>query len=169
MSDLSHGRTRMPVMVERNFNLRGALKHAIWVESRSKLTSDHTGFKASQHDDGDHILEGQLADPVLISAESTIEVERAHWASQKVFTQARKSEQSILQELFEKAPRPPTVVIWVVDGSYAMTPHMSDILEALENWDWKLPCRSLSHPINPPSSHPITPTRFVHCRRPCLT
>ena len=35
MSDLSHGRTRLPVMVERNFNLRGALKHAIWVESRS--------------------------------------------------------------------------------------------------------------------------------------
>ena len=33
MSDLSHGRTRLPVMVERNFNLRGALKHAIWVES----------------------------------------------------------------------------------------------------------------------------------------
>jgi len=134
MSDLSHGRTRLPVMVERNFNLRGALKHAIWVESRSKLTSDHTGFKASQHDDGDHILEGQLADPVLISAESTIEVERAQ-ASQKVFTQARKSEQSILQELSRESTQAPDSVIWVVDGSYAMTPHMSDILEALENWD----------------------------------
>ncbi len=134
MSDLSHGRTRLPVMVERNFNLRGALKHAIWVESRSKLTSDHTGFKTSQHDDGDHILEGQLADPVLISAESTIEVERAQ-ASQKVFTQARKSEQSILQELSRESTQAPDSVIWVVDGSYAMTPHMSDILEALENWD----------------------------------
>ena len=134
MSDLSHGRTRLPVMVERNFNLRGALKHAIWVESRSKLTSDHTGFKASLHDDGDHILEGQLADPVLISAESTIEVERAQ-ASQKVFTQARKSEQSILQELSRESTQAPDSVIWVVDGSYAMTPHMSDILEALENWD----------------------------------
>ncbi len=134
MSDLSHGRTRLPVMVERNFNLRGALKHAIWVESRSKLTSDHTGFKASQHDDGDHILEGQLADPVLISAESTIEVERAQ-ASQKVFTQARKPEQSILQELSRESTQAPDSVIWVVDGSYAMTPHMSDILEALENWD----------------------------------
>ena len=134
MSDLSHGRTRLPVMVERNFNLRGALKHAIWVESRSKLTSDHTGFKASQHDDGDHILEGQLADPVLISAESTIEVERAQ-ASQKVFTQARKSEQNILQELSRESTQAPDSVIWVVDGSYAMTPHMSDILEALENWD----------------------------------
>ena len=134
MSTLSHGRTRLPVMAERNFNLRGALKHAIWVESRSKLTSDHTGFKASQHDDGDHILEGQLADPVLISAESTIEVERAQ-ASQKVFTQARKSEQSILQELSRESTQAPDSVIWVVDGSYAMTPHMSDILEALENWD----------------------------------
>ena len=134
MSDLSYGCTRLPVMVERNFNLRGALKHAIWVESRSKLTSDHTGFKASLHDDGDHILEGQLADPVLISAESTIEVERAQ-ASQKVFTQARKSEQSILQELSRESTQAPDSVIWVVDGSYAMTPHMSDILEALENWD----------------------------------
>ena len=125
------------------------------------------GFQGQRHDDGDHILEGQLADPVLISAESTIEVERAQ-ASQKVFTQARKSEQSILQELSRESTQAPDSVIWVVDGSRAMT-YMSDILEALENWDWKLPCRSLSHPINPPSSHPITPTRFVHRRRPCLT
>ena len=70
----------------------------------------------------------------MISAESTIEVERAQ-ASQKVFTQARKSEQSILQELSRESTQAPDSVIWVVDGSYAMTPHMSDILEALENWD----------------------------------
>ncbi len=133
MRDIHHGRTRLPVMVERNFNLRGTLKHAIWVESRSLLASDHKDFKASQHEDGDQILQGQLSDRALLSAQSTIEVERAQ-ASQKVFTPARQPQESILQELSKQSAQAPKSIIWVVDGSHAMGSHISEITQALQNW-----------------------------------
>lgn len=130
MTDLTNGRFRLPAMLERNFNLKDKLKHGVWIESRSQLTSTGHRFKHNVLKEGDHALHGELLDRDLIDTDTTILVERPE-PLQLVWTEALEPGHVILQELEPPTSDPTTTTVIVVDGSVSMSEYAETIREAL--------------------------------------
>lgn len=130
MTDLTHGRFRLPVMLERNFNLQDKLKHGVWIESRSQLTSAEHLFKRNDLKEGDHALYGELVDDDLIGTDATIMVERPE-SIQQVWTEALEPGHVIIQKLEQPTTDSTKTTVIVVDGSVSMNDYKEQIGEAL--------------------------------------
>ena len=130
MTDLTHGRFRLPAILERNFNLQDKLKHGVWIESRSQLSGAEDLFKHSMLKEGDHALHGELMDRDLIDPDATILMERPD-AVQQVWTDAMKPGHVILQELKAAPSEPTDMTVIVVDGSVSMSKYANEVRQAI--------------------------------------
>jgi len=130
MSDLTHGRFRLPALLERNFNLQDKLKHGVWIESRSQLSGAEHLFKHSMLKEGDHALHGELVDRDLIHPDATVRMERPD-AVQQVWTDAMEAGHVILQELKFTPSETTDMTVIVVDGSVSMSKYAEEVRQAL--------------------------------------
>ncbi len=135
MLSAEEGKLALPKMVERNFNLLPDLEHAIWIESRSSLSSQLTGLTAGSKEEGEKTLHGQIIDSELQSPESTIHITRPE-PTLKVWARGVRNNDTIVQNLTATSGINPDRLSIVVDGSWGMQSHypaIADALEALPN------------------------------------
>ncbi len=141
MTNPRNGKLPLPKMLERNFGLLPDLKHALWIESKSELSSPlnslNPGVLPENPKGGKNALageiltlHGQIADADLLSPRSAIRVVRAQ-AVQRVQTAAPELDKIILQELIPAPPLNFDRLALVIDGSNGMAPFYAEIARSL--------------------------------------
>ncbi|MBX3745553.1 MAG: hypothetical protein KF833_09620 [Verrucomicrobiae bacterium] len=128
---------RWPVFLERNFNIGGALRHTVWVESTGPVEADSPLLGAGPKA---HSLQGLLDEQTLVSGDARVRVHRRPEVT-VAWTRDRRAEGApvVRQTL---APVPvvvPNRVVFVLDGSVGMTGFLAESAAALEEAVAELP------------------------------
>lgn len=119
-----------PRMIERNFNLKNDLEHALWIESRADLTSTLSSLRQAKKEDESKILFGQISDLQMMSPSAQVHVNRPE-NPPRVWTRGLGEDDLILQTLVKQSPIQPDRLVIVLDTSYGMAPFLDEISEAI--------------------------------------
>ena len=132
LSDVD-GQLILPHMVERNFNLAPDLEHALWIESRSSLSSPLQSLTTGANDAGESTLFGQLSETDFLSHHAYINVTRAD-TPKVVWTQGQTEGSIITQQLETVESSAPSRIVLMIDDSAGMTSALPEISQALESF-----------------------------------
>lgn len=120
----------LPAIVDRNFNVPGEAKHAIWLEGKRAVSSTAAGFKGEQVDPDRFRLQGSVTDQELARVRPEIVIDRDPAITRTVAKGSGNT--AIVQEIAAQPNTPPTALIIVLDGSQRVGPHARAISNALE-------------------------------------
>ena len=132
MNSPLQGRLKLPRIIERNFNLTAELKHSLWLQSQSSLSSDLSTLHSSVGDENEARLIGQIDDSELLSADATVEVLSPE-PSVRVQTPGLDSKRAILQELGPSSPLKVDRLVLAVDDSKGIAPYLPEIVNGLKS------------------------------------
>ncbi|HOW66998.1 MAG TPA: hypothetical protein PK256_17090, partial [Verrucomicrobiota bacterium] len=140
MDEAAQGLWRWPSFVERNFTIREAVRHSVWMQSSQDLTS---ACDRLQPGPTPHTLQGQLSEDELASVRSLIRVARNREVSSAWVRDTRSAEPVIVrQNLVSKAGTVPSRLVIVVDRSVAMAEAFSELADSFTHLpaglDWGL-------------------------------
>lgn len=131
VASLAQAKMQLPSFRERNFEIRPAVRHEIWFESKTAL--DSSGELQAEHPTQNvWALRGVIADDALGRKAGTITARRDPSIT-TVWAEDRKAEhkQFILQRYTRQQAKVPRHAVLVIDGSLAMTDSRLQIAEAL--------------------------------------
>ncbi|MCS1407314.1 MAG: hypothetical protein M2R45_00471 [Verrucomicrobia subdivision 3 bacterium] len=132
MGDLLNAKLQLPKMVERNFNLAPDLEHALWIESRSELSSSLKYLTRGIKEKDESTLYGQVPDADLISPQSTIHIIRPK-PTERVWSTSKEESAIILQNLVSAPTLNIDRLAIVIDGSAGMESFYPEIARSLEH------------------------------------
>ena len=104
----------LPAIVDRNFSFAGDVQHAVWIESKTPLTGS-AGLSASEVSPGLHRAMGSLGDASLALTRPSITATRA--AASGPVTARIAMGPEVIQEIVSEAPKAPSALMIVIDGS----------------------------------------------------
>jgi hypothetical protein len=120
----------LPAIADRNFTIGSETSHAIWIESKTPLTSSFPAFKSAPLANGNHRLEGTLTESGLARLRPEVIIEQK--ALRPLGVAHINGAPEIEQRIAPPSSTPPTnPLILVIDGSLRMRPHASAINTAL--------------------------------------
>ena len=128
--DGGKARLVLPAIVDRNFAIGDATRHAIWIESKRPLASDRAGLTVATPETGLSRITGDIGDAGLAVARAVVTVAREPGARRSVAINPETG--SAVQEILVTATPPPGALMLVVDGSAGTGPHVKPILAALD-------------------------------------
>lgn len=131
VADPARPQLQLPAFRERNFDIEPALRHAVWLESKTAL--DGAGeFKQEHPGPASWAVRGAIADAALGKEASVVTAHRDP-AVTTVWTEDNKSErkQIVLQRYSRLPAWTPKNVVLVIDGSRSMADSRLQIVEAL--------------------------------------
>lgn len=122
----------LPAIADRNFTIAPNATHAIWIESKTRLTSSSPAFKSASLANGHHRLEGTLTESDLARLRPEVSIEQK--ALRPLAIAHINGAPEIEQRMAPPSKTPPTdPLIIVVDGSLRIRPHAAAINAALAN------------------------------------
>jgi hypothetical protein len=120
----------LPQIAERNFNLGESAAHALWIESRHRLSTTAPGLASHDVAGGGFRVEGEIADRVLSTSRKIIE---AAWDPSAAPTVSRIGDGEIVEQAIEREMLPPPSAIMIVaDGSGHTKSAIPGLLAALD-------------------------------------
>jgi hypothetical protein len=126
------GSLRWPSFAERNFTVADQFRHSLWVESPQAIETSSTRFKSEAVRPGVFALHGDLSDPEVAVADSTL---RAHRPADTLQSWTRDTLEDnspfISQTITERTVKAPDRVVLVVDGTEGMNNSYRGISAAL--------------------------------------
>jgi hypothetical protein len=128
----AEGIVRLPCLLERNFNLQQGFKHSVWVGGAGEIKTRGTALTAEAAESGRSALRGLLANGELASPASLLKVARnpkqlAAWTKD-----TRGPNEQFIRQTLESVPaQRPARIVFVVDGSRAMAPHLAAVADAV--------------------------------------
>lgn len=133
LTDRDLGRLRLPCFASRNFRIDDQLRHLVWVESKTPISSGTGTLLPEQTPQGAHALRGELTEQTLATQGPVIQAGRSAdtakaWAEDPVV-----SHRVVTQTIEQKPSSPPRGVILVVDGSRSMGGYITQIAEVLSS------------------------------------
>jgi hypothetical protein len=124
------GRLVLPAIADRNLTIGSALRHAVWLEAKSPLSSSETALQRGTTDGGAHRLTGDVTDAALTGKRVAISVARPAEPRRAIAKTA--TGEAIVQEIARTDVAPPRAVMFVVDGSKALAPNVPALVKALD-------------------------------------
>jgi hypothetical protein len=132
LDSLSSGLLRLPFIVERNFNIPESLAHAVWIESRGRLSAGRRELTEAVARGGGFALRGDLKGATL-DEPVAVAVARDPAATITSAPDARGGNGFVVrQQVRERAVTPPGRLAIVLDGSRRMGDHAGEVAEALQ-------------------------------------
>jgi len=126
------GRFIWPRFLERNFGIASDFKHALWLESPERLTHGKATISPSQSGKRPFAIRESLPDTNFTSSVRITDIHRSP-DKRVVWAPTENPAQIIRQTIQAVAPRAPSRVVMVVDGSDGMQSFAREISEALSN------------------------------------
>jgi len=132
LASASEGILRLPCLLERNFNIPEGVRHSVWAGGAGELKPRGNALTAEAALSGHSTLRGMLSNAELASPRGLLTVARnpdqpAVWTKDT----RRGNGNFIRQTIQPVASEPPPCVVFVVDGSRDMAPHIPSLAEAL--------------------------------------
>lgn len=119
MSNVQRASLQLPSISERNFDIDPALRHAVWIESKTALEGGD-GLRAEQASSQLFALRGSLLDPGARQNIALIEATRTH-PNQAVWSRDDKRRDGVIvQTIGEQPVAAPRRAAIVLDGSVAL-------------------------------------------------
>ncbi len=125
----SEGRLALPAILDRNFSIGGGAPHALWIESKSPVTTRVPGLAAEPAGAGAHRLAGTLSDGALSATRAIVSVTRDPAANVRV---ARIGDKPEVRQEIATTTATLAALMLVVDGSQRMQSHIAGLIAALE-------------------------------------
>lgn len=132
LASASEGTLRLPNLLERNFNIPEGFRHAVWVGGAGTIKPREDKLNVEAAEAGHSALRGMLANAELVSPKALLTVARdprqlAAWTKD-----TRTAPGQFIRQAVEFAPaKRPSRVVFVVDGSRDMAPHLTTIAVAV--------------------------------------
>jgi len=126
----ARGRFVLPAIVDRNFAVGEATRHAVWLESKRPLASDRAGLTVASPEAGLSRITGDLGDVGLAVARAVVTVARQPGARRSMAVNPETG--TAVQEILPASEPPPDALMIVVDGSAGTGTHVKPILAALD-------------------------------------
>jgi len=126
LTGVTAGRLVLPAIFDRNFNIGGDVRHAVWIDSKTALTVTGAGLMAAEVGPALHRVSGAIDDGALTRVRQGIEVARTADAGVRVVNGA-----AVVQEIKPGAGEPTGALIVVIDGSAMLAGKAGEIVRAL--------------------------------------
>ena len=132
LASASEGTLRLPCLLERNFNIPEGVQHSVWANGKGELKSPGNALTTEVAQAGHTSLRGTLLNHELASPQALLTVVR-NPGQVAVWTKDTRSAngQFIRQTIQSVASQPPARVVFVVDGSRDMSPHLAAVADAI--------------------------------------
>lgn len=126
------GVLRLPLFLERNFSIHSGFTHAVWTEAPTDLESVSPSLARETPRPGRRALRGAIADRDLAGPSALVRVPR-NPAVRVVWTgDPRAADGSCVRQTLAETPSNAAAhVVFVVDGSQDMAPHLPAVAQAL--------------------------------------
>lgn len=123
------GRLVLPAIFDRNFNIGGDVRHAIWLDSKTALTVTGAGLAVNDVGPALHRVSGAIDDGALTRMRQSIGIVRTADAGVRV---ARLGEgAAVVQEVMTAALDTGGALMVVIDGSAMLASRAGEIARAL--------------------------------------
>ncbi len=132
LDSASEGTLRLPCLLERNFNIPEGVRHSVWANGKGELKSHGNALATEVAQTGHTSLRGMLPNSELASPQGLLTVardpnQRVAWTKD---TRGANG-QFIRQTIHPVANQPPARLVFVVDGSRDMSPHLAAVSQAI--------------------------------------
>jgi hypothetical protein len=126
------GSLRWPSLAERNFTVADKFRHSLWVQSSQAIETSSTRFKSEAARPGIFALRGDLSDPELALADTTLRAHRVVDTLQSWTRDTREDNSPFIRQTITERPvTAPDRVVLVVDGTEGMQNFFHSISAAL--------------------------------------
>lgn len=123
---------RPPCFIERNFGIGEHARHAMWFVAAGPLWADGDLLRPENPAKGSYAIRGELSNRDLSSAGSIVRVRRSGKVTDVYSPDpARPQTHVVCQTLSQRGVRGVRSIVYVVDGSAAMEPFLSDVANAV--------------------------------------
>jgi hypothetical protein len=130
LATVARGRLVLPRIVERNFAVPDALRHAVWVEATGAVSG--AGLAQTARPEGVS-LRGALTDAQLLAPEATLSIGREAAPAEAWALDAREPERpALVRQRLELKDRPAAPLVLVVDGSIGVARDVPALARALD-------------------------------------
>jgi hypothetical protein len=131
VAERGQGWLQLPRVLERNFAVSGDFMHSIWIEAKRPVTAATQHLKSEHPDARLYAVRGQVPHAELAQHTPAVRIERDPAITQAWTTDPYDQRAAITQQAAEQEVRPPTRVVFVVDGSQAMQRYAGTVADAL--------------------------------------
>ena len=135
LDSADQGRHIWPRFLERNFRMPDEFEHSLWIDSTGEI-SGAMGTKVDGRDDCES-WQTKASETQLAAGATTLSISRNPAVS--VWTPALKEGTFVVQNLTESTATEPAKIVFVIDGSVGMNPHVDSILAGLKTLDPQTP------------------------------
>jgi hypothetical protein len=132
LENKAKGLLRLPYFLERNFGVPDELTHAVWLESKKPLQAESGNLQAEQPRFDLHALRGTYSDSELSGPKGAVRVARALEITEAWTRDYQKDSGKIIRQIIrEREPPAASRIVFVVDTSIGLRPHVPEISAAL--------------------------------------
>ena len=126
----SAARFTLPRVIEQNYSPMNGMKHAVWIESSSELSSAQSAYRTETPRHARHALHGELSPAEFASYASDLVVKRDAMRGE-FWTPHPLESGSVVTQRFVRQPAPAGPVSIVLDGSGALAPIIPELADEL--------------------------------------
>ena len=120
----------LPSIIDRNFNIDGDVKHAVWIESNRVIEIDAPGLNNQQINSGLFRIHGSISDANLSSPRKQIVAKRD--VTKTLLKSTYNNSDAVYQAVVSTDAKSPEALLIVVDGSVRVAPNRAKIITALD-------------------------------------
>lgn len=131
LENRSRGLLRLPYLLERNFGVPEAVRHAVWIESRTPLEAGNNRLQPEQPGANIYALRGTFIDADLSGPNGVVFFVRASEITEAWTRDPFKKEGEVTRQ-FIRETQTAAQIILVVDTSLRMRAHVPAIIAALK-------------------------------------
>jgi len=129
LASASEGTVRLPCLLERNFNIREGVRHSVWAGGACEIKPGSNALTTGAAEAGHSALRGMLTNGELSSPMALLTVARDPLQLSAWTKDTRAAGEKFIRQ--RVAVQEPSRVIFVMDGSRDMAPHLDTVADAI--------------------------------------